>query len=167
MARGGSRYDVEMAPQNTQGVWGRHVTRRHLFQRSPAVFIGAGSFLPPAASFHRPPPKPLPFRVWGCRPQCPPLCVRAPEKTGFWKGCPSRAEPKFQDVRADVQRVSGALGEASPSSSLFDHSPMAPPIVHPVKVSITAGYVLGPGTLEKGGYGLSRPGGNLGFRLEA
>ena len=42
---------------------------------------------------------------------------------------------------------------------------MAPPIVHPVKVSITAGYLLGPGTREKGGYGLSRPGGNLGFRV--
>ena len=25
--------------------------------------------------------------------------------------------------------------------------------------------VLGPGTLVKGGYGLSRPGGNLGFRV--
>ena len=35
----------------------------------------------------------------------------------------------------------------------------APPIVHPVKVC------LGPGTLVKGGYGLSRPGGNLGFRI--
>ena len=40
--------------------------------------------------------------------------------------------------------------------SIFNHSPMAPPIVHPVKVSITAGYLLGPGTLKKGGYGLSR-----------
>ena len=56
-----------------------------------------------------------------------------------------------------------ARGEASPRGSLFDHSPMAPPIVHAVKVSVTAGYLLGPGTLEKGGYGPSRPGGNLGF----
>ena len=37
--------------------------------------------------------------------------------------------------------------------------------LHPVKVSITAGYLLGSGTLEKGGHGLSRPGGNLGFRV--
>ena len=44
--------------------------------------------------------------------------------------------------------------------SLFDHSPMAPPIVHPVKVCITAGYLVGPGNLEKGGYGLSRRVGN-------
>ena len=50
------------------------------------------------------------------------------------------------------------MREASLRGSLFDHSPMAPPIVHPVKVSVTAGYLLGPGTLEKGGYGLSRPG---------
>ena len=57
------------------------------------------------------------------------------------------------------------MGEASPRGSLFDHSPMAPPIVHPVKVSITAEYLLGPGTLVKGGYGLSRPGGYLGFRV--
>ena len=58
------------------------------------------------------------------------------------------------------------MAKASPRRSLFDHSPMAPPIVHPVKVSITAGHLLHPGTLEKGGYGLSRPGGNLGFRVE-
>ena len=32
---------------------------------------------------------------------------------------------------------------------------------HPV--SRCPGMVLGPGTLVKGGYGLSRPGGNLGF----
>ena len=59
-------------------------------------------------------------------------------------------------------------GKASLTGSLFDHSPMAPPIVHPVKVSITAGYLLGPGTLDKGGDGLSRPGGNLGlgFRIQ-
>ena len=56
-------------------------------------------------------------------------------------------------------------GKASPRGSLFDHSPMAPPIVRPVKVSVTAGYLLGPGTLVKGGYGRSRPGGNLGFRV--
>ena len=47
--------------------------------------------------------------------------------------------------------------------AVFDHSPMAPPIVHPVKVCLAAGVVLGPGTLVKGGYGLSRPGGNLGL----
>ena len=55
-----------------------------------------------------------------------------------------------------------AMGEARSRGSLFDHSPMAPPIVHPVK-SMAAGYLLGPGTLVKGGYGLSRPGGNLGY----
>ena len=33
---------------------------------------------------------------------------------------------------------------------------------HPVSLP---GIVLGPGTLVKGGYGLSRPGGNLGFRV--
>ena len=57
------------------------------------------------------------------------------------------------------------LKQGSAQGAEFDHSPMAPPIVYPVKVFITAGYLLGPGTLEKGGYGLSRPGGNLGFRV--
>ena len=49
--------------------------------------------------------------------------------------------------------------------ALFDHSPMAPPIVHPEKCVSLPGIVLGPGTLVKGGYGLSRPGGNLGLRV--
>ena len=40
---------------------------------------------------------------------------------------------------------------------------MAPPIVHPVRCVSLPGIVLGPGTLVKGGYGLSRPGGNLGL----
>ena len=48
-------------------------------------------------------------------------------------------------------RHSQALG------AVFDHSPIAPPIVHPVKVCLAA--------VVKGGYGLSRPGGNLGFRV--
>ena len=58
---------------------------------------------------------------------------------------------------SDAQRQL-VMCEASLRGSLFDHFPMAPPIVHPVKVSITAGYLLGPATLEKGGY-------DLGFRV--
>ena len=42
----------------------------------------------------------------------------------------------------------------------FDHSPMAPPIVHPVMVSITAGRPLGPGGTAQAGLG-----GNLGYRV--
>ena len=84
---------------------------------------------------------------------------------------------RFQDfvwgIRATIEVVLWlgglelAMSEASPRGSLFDHSPMAPPIVHLVRVPIAAGYLLGPGTLEKGGCGLSRPGGisDFGFRV--
>ena len=68
------------------------------------------------------------------------------------------ADPRFQDFRVKDQGGSGSfLGgpPGRPRSKLH----------HPTKVSVTAGYLLGPGTLEKGGYGLSRPGGNLGFRV--
>ena len=50
----------------------------------------------------------------------------------------------------------------------FDHSPMAPPIVHPSNGVNHCGRPLGPGTLDPGGYGLSRPGWEfrgLGFRV--
>ena len=57
------------------------------------------------------------------------------------------------------------LKQGSALGAVFDHSPMSPPFVHPVQVYLAAGYNSGPGTLEKGGYGLSRPGGNLGFRV--
>ena len=67
-------------------------------------------------------------------------------------GWPSESWPW---ARVCTWRHSQALG------AVFDH--VAPPIVLPVKVCLAAGIVLGPGTLEKGGYGLSRPGGNLGF----
>ena len=39
---------------------------------------------------------------------------------------------------------------------------VAPPIVHPAKCELP-GEVLCPGTLEKSGYGLSRPGGDSDF----
>ena len=76
---------------------------------------------------------------------------RTREKGAWLEGVPRIFGPTSKGSREDSQGLRGwrhgMKGEVF-GALFFDHSPMAPPIVHPVKVSITAGY--GPRHPSKG-----------------
>ena len=179
-------------------------------QCSPTTFIRTSFLFPPAVSFHRPPPKPLPFtplktlfiqlgqckqamgimgpgsggvgRGPGPGPQGRPSAGTLGGGGGGWtgslreggfflalEGVPPRPEPEFSIFGQGSRELGGVpWGRRSRDSgrvlgcscqmelaiqalrALFDHSPMAPPIVHPVKVCLAARYSSGSRHPSKG-----------------